>query len=38
MIAARGMIALSTVMDEGLIDEAAQLADAAMEDLARERG
>ena len=36
MIASRGMIALSTVMDEGLIDDAAQLADAAMEDVARE--
>ena len=38
MIAARGMIALSTVMDEGLIDDAAQRADAAMEDVARELG
>ena len=38
MIAARGMIALSTVMDEALIDDAAQRADAAMEDVAREFG
>ena len=38
MIAGRGMIALSTVMDEGLIDDAAQRADAAMEDVAREMG
>ncbi len=35
MIAGRGMIALSTVMDEAFIDEAAQRADAAMEDVAR---
>ena len=38
MIASRGMIALSTVLDEGLIDDAAQRADAAMEDIARELG
>ena len=38
MFASRGMICLSTVMDESLIDEAAQRADAAMEDVARELG
>lgn len=38
MMASRGMICLSTVMDESLIDEAAQRADAAMEDVARELG
>ncbi|MXY53516.1 MAG: aminotransferase class III-fold pyridoxal phosphate-dependent enzyme [Gammaproteobacteria bacterium] len=38
MFASRGMICLSTVMDETLIDEAAQRADAAMEDVARELG
>lgn len=38
MMASRGMMCLSTVMDESLIDEAAQRADAAMEDVARELG
>ena len=38
MMASRGMICLSTVMDESLVDEAAQRADAAMEDVARELG
>lgn len=38
MTASRGMFALSTVMDESLLDEAAQRADAAMEDVAREFG
>ena len=38
MVASRGMICLSTVMDESLLDEAAQRADAAMEDVAHELG
>ena len=38
MFASRGMICLSTVMDEAIIDEAAQRADAAMEDVAGELG
>ncbi len=38
MVASRGLLALSTVMDEDLIDDVAQRADAAMEDVAREVG
>ena len=38
MVASRGLFALSTVMDEDLIDDVAQRADAAMEDVAREVG
>lgn len=38
MVAQRGLLALSTVMDEDLIDDVAQRADAAMEDVAREVG
>lgn len=36
MVASRGLFALSTVMDDDLIDDVAQRADAAMEDVARE--
>ena len=38
MMASRGMMCLATVMDESLVDEAAQRADAAMEDVAHELG